>query len=32
MSPTFLVWKVPLEVFHDCGTALFAIGMSIFPF
>ncbi len=27
ISPTFLVWKVPLEVPHDCGAALFVYGM-----
>ncbi len=27
ISPTFLVRKVPLEVPHDCGTALFTRGM-----
>ncbi len=27
ISPTFLVWKVPLEVPHDCGAALFAYDM-----
>ncbi len=26
-SPTFLVSKVPLEVLHDSGTALFTMGM-----
>ncbi len=31
MSPTFFVWRVPLEVFQDCGTALLAIGMSSLP-
>ncbi len=28
-SPTFLVLKVPLEVFHDSGTALFTMGMYL---
>jgi hypothetical protein len=33
MSPTFLVWKVPLEVPHDSGTFLFTHGMSLWePF
>ncbi len=27
--PTFLVLKVPLEVFHDSGTALFTTGMYL---
>ncbi len=27
--PTFLVLKVPLEVFHDSGTALFTMGMYL---
>ena len=27
ISPTFLVIKVPFEVPHDCGTALFNVGM-----
>ncbi len=31
MSPTFFDWRVPLEVFRNCGTALFAIGMSSDP-
>jgi hypothetical protein len=29
MSPTFLVLKVPLEVLHDSGTALFTMGMYL---
>jgi hypothetical protein len=28
-SPTLFVLKVPFEVPHDCGTALFIIGMYI---
>ncbi len=28
-SPTFLVLKVPMEVFHDSGTALFTTGMYL---
>ncbi len=28
-SPTFLVLKVPLEVLHDSGTALFQMGMYL---
>jgi hypothetical protein len=28
-SPTFLVLKVPLEVLHDCGTALLTTGMYL---
>ncbi len=28
-SPTFLVLKVPLEVLHDSGTALFTTGMYL---
>jgi hypothetical protein len=28
-SPTFLVLKTPLEVFHDSGTALFTMGMYL---
>ncbi len=27
ISPTFFVIKVPFEVPHDCGTALFNVGM-----
>ena len=27
ISPTFFVIKVPFEVPHDCGTALFKVGM-----
>ncbi len=29
ISATFLVWKVPVEVPHDCGTALFTVGMYL---
>jgi hypothetical protein len=33
LAPTFLVWKVPLEVPHDCGTFLFTHGMYLWePF
>ncbi len=33
ISPTFLVIKVPLEVPHDCGAALFMHGMYVWnPF
>ncbi len=33
MPPTFLVWKVPLEVPHDCGAFLFTHGMYLWePF
>ena len=29
ISPTFFIRKVPLEVYHECGTVLSTVGMYL---